>query len=385
MNRQMIEIRPYRHSATHPWVITGAKVNGKRKRYFFKTKQAAELELARMQIKLAREGQAALDFDDHARVDALRARQLLSPYGKTLVDAARFLVTHLEINQKSITVLALTDEYLANQKRLGRSYRHLLDMRSRLGRFAQSFGQRPVKTITTAEIEQWLYSLEGLGPVSINCFIVRVGVLFNYGIKRGYLEKNPLGGIDRFKEIDKPVEIFTVQQMTALLNAAPAQLLPVLAIGAFAGLRTAELLRLHWSEVGMAGGYVRVPATKAKSARRRLISIQPNLKDWLGICRTALSGPIWPKSPAQFHADVHTLCRRAGLKWVDNGLRHSFASYRLAAGAEINQVALDMGHTSTALLFSNYREITTPEEAARYWAIGPKESRSNVVEAEFAA
>lgn len=384
MKRQLIEIRPYRHSATHPWVITGAKVNGKRKRYFFKTKQDAELELARMQIKLAREGQAALDFDDHGRVDALRARQLLTPYGKTLVDAAEFLITHLEINQKSITVAALTGEYLSNQKRLGRSHLHLLDMRSRLGRFGESFGQRPVKTITTAEIEQWLYSLKGLGPVSINCFIVRVGVLFNYGIKRGYLEKNPAEGIDRFKEIDKPVEIFTVEQISALLSAASAPLLPVLAIGAFAGLRSAELLRLHWSEVGLAGGYVRVPATKAKSARRRLISIQPNLRDWLRNYMGA-HGPIWPKSQAQFYADIHALCRNAGLEWVDNGLRHSFASYRLAAGTEINLVASEMGHTSTKLLYTNYREITTPAEAARYWAIGPKESRPNIVEGQFAA
>jgi integrase len=385
MKRQVLELRPYNHSQTHPWVITGAKVNGKRKRYFFKTKQAAQLELARMEIKLAREGQAALDFEDPARVDALQARQLLAPYGKSLFDAAEFLVKHLAVNQKSITISALTQQYLANQKRLKRSHRHLLDMRSRLGRFGETFGERPIKTITTAEIEGWLDSLDHLGPVSLNCVIVRVGILFNYAIKRGYLEKNPAEAIDRFKEIDKPVEIFTVEQMTTLLNAASAQLLPMLAIGAFAGLRSAELFRLRWNEVDMRRGYVHVLATKAKSARRRLIKIQPNLSSWLRPYATA-EGLVWPKSQARFYADGVALCTATGIEWVDNGMRHSFASYRLAApGAQINEIALEMGHTTTKLLFDAYREVATPEEATRYWAIAPKESRPNVVAGQFAA
>ena len=42
-------------------------------------------------------------------------------------------------------------------------------------------------------------------------------------------------------------------------------------------------------------------------------------------------------------------------------------------------LALDMGHTTTAMIFANYREIVTPEEADRYWQIFPPRVAENVV------
>ena len=44
--------------------------------------------------------------------------------------------------------------------------------------------------------------------------------------------------------------------MAKLLKHAPADVVPFLAIGAFAGLRHAEILRLDWAEVDLAGGHI---------------------------------------------------------------------------------------------------------------------------------
>ena len=38
-----------------------------------------------------------------------------------------------------------------------------------------------------------------------------------------------------------------------------------------------------------------------------------------------------------------------------------------------------MGHVSPHMIFSNYREIVTPEEAERYWQIFPPSQAENVV------
>jgi integrase len=81
--------------------------------------------------------------------------------------------------------------------------------------------------------------------------------------------------------VDGPPEIFTVDELASLLAKAPADVLPCLAIGAFAGLRTAELLRLEWENVYLDRGYIEVSARKAKSAQRRLIRIADNLRAWL--------------------------------------------------------------------------------------------------------
>ena len=48
---------------------------------------------------------------------------------------------------------------------------------------------------------------------------------------------------------------------------------PMLAIGAFAGLREAEIRRLDYSEVDLARGHIEVKAAKAKSAERRIVPI----------------------------------------------------------------------------------------------------------------
>ena len=59
-------------------------------------------------------------------------------------------------------------------------------------------------------------------------------------------------------------------------------------------------------------------------------------------------------------------------RWPINGLRHSFASYRLAAIHDAPRVASELGHTSPAMLYSTYRELVLPEDAERYWKIAPQ-------------
>src|SRR5207248_10808323 len=73
--------------------------------------------------------------------------------------------------------------------------------------------------------------------------------------------------------------------------------------------------------------------------------------------------------------------KAAGLaRWPKNGLRHSFASYRLAAIHDAPRVAADLGHTSPQMLYSTYRELVLPEEAERFWKIVPdSQAGTNVV------
>jgi hypothetical protein len=42
-------------------------------------------------------------------------------------------------------------------------------------------------------------------------------------------------------------------------------------------------------------------------------------------------------------------------------------------------LAQDMDHVRPPMIFSNYREIVTPEEAERYWNIFPAAAAVNVV------
>lgn len=56
--------------------------------------------------------------------------------------------------------------------------------------------------------------------------------------------------------------------------------------------------------------------------------------------------------------------------WKKNGLRHSFISYRVADTQNVNQTALECGN-SPAVIFQHYRELVSPVEATKWFAIEP--------------
>jgi integrase len=373
----------YRHSSRSPrWVIEGIRLGGKRRRLFFRTKTAAEQELTRIKTKQHREGVNALELPDSARVMAAELSEQLQEYGKTIRDAGDFYITYLR-DCKGIKVQALADEYLSTRKHQNVSALYLKDLRLKLRIFCEAFGPQPARILTGKQIASWVHSL-ALAPQTVNSYLTRVSAVFSYGVRHGHLERNPTNVIERLKFVDKAPEIFTVDQLRAVLTQAAdmlpgARLVPLIAVGAFAGLRTTELMRMEWEDINFRRGFIEVPAHKAKTARRRLISIAPNLQAWLAPYANH-TGPVWCRSRNGFNWNLLEVSKRAGLpKWPHNGLRHSFASYHLAHHCDAAKLALAMGHTGPGLIFSNYREVVHPDEAERYWNLFPALPQQNVI------
>ncbi|MFN5962005.1 MAG: hypothetical protein ACK5CW_11035, partial [Verrucomicrobiota bacterium] len=75
--------------------------------------------------------------------------------------------------------------------------------------------------------------------------------------------------------------------MRRILELAGHRILPLVAIGAFSGIRSAEILRLNWSDIRWDRGLIEISASKAKTAARRLAILPPNLQAWLAPWRSA--------------------------------------------------------------------------------------------------
>jgi integrase len=205
-----------------------------------------------------------------------------------------------------------------------------------------------------------------------------IQTLFTFAAGQRYLRRdwNEMDAVSVWKTPNEEVEIFTSKEISALLEVAGPKMVPFLAIGAFAGLRTAEIERLNWSDVDFASGYIRVTAAQAKTGSRRLVPLMDNLRSWL-LPYARGSGPIIEL--ANLANGIQRLIRKfkssneqpAGrAKWKHNGLRHSFCSYRLAIVKNAAQVALEAGN-SPQMIFQHYRELVTEREANDWFSTIP--------------
>ena len=138
-------------------------------------------------------------------------------------------------------------------------------------------------------------------------------------------------------------------------------MIPYLAIGHFAGVRPLEIQRRQQQD--FTDQYIEITAAKAKTRKRRLVSLSSNLKGWLRL------GSDLP--PINKPKRLSRILQKAGLEWKPDIMRHSYASYHLAFHQSADKTALEMGHRDTQMLFKHYRELVTKEEAQAYWKIEP--------------
>ena len=309
--------------------------------------------------------------------------------GGSVVDAARYSAKKNPIWLPKKPVPDVVSEMIDAKTADGMSKYYTSDLKWRLGRFAEKF-PGAISLVTSADIGDFLRGLKGLAnagekamPVtgrSRNNFRRAIGTLINFAVSRGYLVKGTveIEDVAQAREENGEIEIFRPEEMAAVLKIADKRLIPFLAIGAFAGLRHAELQRLDWAEVRMDDGFIEVKANKAKTASRRLVPIQDNLKRWLEPYRKA-SGHICDYVNTSNQIDKLAVIVDAKLKekdptaafaWKRNALRHSFISYRVAAIQNVAQVALEAGN-SPQMIFRHYRELVRPADAVKWFAIMP--------------
>ena len=260
MKKPVLKVRKYRHSATHPFLLD-LRAFGKGRK-FFTTRAEADAERLRQLTTLERHGREAVGLSQREMSDFVTAKRKLAEYGKTINDAVSSLVDQLErVRRCKTTVSELMAEVLEAKRKDGRSEIYLRDLRNILAIFSRNFGNRPVAAITVEELDNWLRALPG-SPKTRTNFRANVGVLFGYAARRRMIDTNPVLHTAKPKLPENPPEIFTVDELSTLLEAAnrvAPDVIPMLAIGAFAGLRDAEIKRLDWSEVDLVRGHIEDP------------------------------------------------------------------------------------------------------------------------------
>lgn len=375
---------------------------GKRERKRFASLELARGEAERVRTSLLNEDLAALQLTGQDRLVYVRAGQVAAKLGialdtlaqeflearKILGDvsvlaAAKFYAQHGQSIRRRANTADVVEELLAGFQADHKSGYYLHSMTQRLERFAEDF-PGPILDIRTEQITDWLRKLKGKGgggkPIKIaaktrNHYRDAVVTLFNFSRDNGYLPKGLPTEAEAVKSVDEvPSEnqILTVEEMTRLLNAAPDYLLPVLAIKAFTGIRTEEMMRIQWGRVDFEKRCIILTADVTKTKQRRLIPMAQNLFVWLYpfAGKTGRIAARW-KNPQTFVQALDRYGKRLGIDLGANKFRNSYISYRVAATQDIPRVALEGGN-SPQIIQREYLELATEDDGKRWFAIFPE-------------
>lgn len=270
----------------------------------------------------------------------------------------------------------IVSECIEAKRKANRRDQYVRELKRVLLHFTIGREAADLREISPSEIEDFCASKNYSAPTRATV-ITRLGALFSFAQRRGYIEHNPISRLERIAIEIRPPEILPPKEAERLLNAAQQhdrRLLAYLAIGLFGGVRSAELDRLTWANVDISRGVIMVDAAASKVRQRRIVRLEPKGIHWLA--KADCRFPILPKSKAKRLWRLALLLGWRG--WPHNILRHTAASFLLALHKDAGKVALMLGN-SPGILLSRYTELVSAEDCATFWSIDkPEDAKENI-------
>jgi site-specific recombinase XerD len=279
-------------------------------------------------------------------------------------------------------------EFLAYKKTRVKE-RQLANLTDQLKRFTTDYGDKPISTVTTAQVEKWLSSLRSrrnpdklkqapfLSPLSRNHYRATLHGFFEYASapSRGWCKRNPVADLEpEIVKTGEP-EAYSPEDAARIMQVAldhkPA-LVPVLALGMFAGLRVSEAIEIDLAKLKSDEDEFRATGKTGP----RMAPFTDSCKAWI-FAQDVRKGKAWTQSPRTLVNEMQSLFTLAQVDQIDNGARHSFISYRCAEGKDTSRVADECGN-SVGTIKAHYRQLVTAAAAAKYFAIRPEAAAENV-------
>lgn len=283
--------------------------------------------------------------------------------GAAVKELARLLAERDSGRPASMTVAELFDRLL----KWTREHRSPLTLEwytRHLRGFAEHIGRETSCTaIRPFHVARWLESRE-IGQATRHGAITAVKRAFRWGHRQGYLDSNPLEGLDRPKMPRREAILTPAQERTAL-EAAPPPLRDYLTVIHETGCRPSEVARMEAAHINGDVATMRSKTTEA-TGRVRTIYLTPTATTIVSRL-TAIhpAGPIFRNSrgrPWTRHAlalAMGRLRRRLGLgkECTAESFRHGWVT---EAKLHLpNSVVAELaGHSSTSMVDKFYGHIS---------------------------
>ncbi|MEE4210107.1 MAG: tyrosine-type recombinase/integrase, partial [Parvularcula sp.] len=363
-----------------------AKVSpdGTRQRRYFETKKQAELEAFRLTGDRSRLGTEATRLNGQQAGDAVKALSILEPTGASLTEAAKAYLKTWQARQASKTFAEAWQVREREMEGLSASHRRTTETVGR--RLCGRLGKVKLSDLTHGQLRDVLQA-EYPTPHSFNLALRTAGPVFTMAVREGWASENIAKRIQKMNTGRHEITILSLNECRKLLTCArdyraredlPAFLrvdasrsTAALALMLFSGIRPGgEITRLDWNDIDVEAGTVFVSNRKSKVDRSRFFNMPSTLRAWLEtIPPEQRQGDIVPPN---WNKVWKVIRREAGIAHSgQDQLRKTFASAHLQHFGDVNATRSIMGHEAGDVLFTNYRGLMRPADAAAFWQILP--------------
>jgi len=299
-------------------------------------------------------------------------RERLKVYGKDINDACQHYLHHLGEQQKRTVIPPVKElcerweKEKLNDTLDPKRPKTKTEIKSYARWIRRTFGETRVFEITEGQCRKVLNEMDR-GNITKRQYLAYLHMFLKWSFASGYIQQIPTSKIEVHVK-DPRARFYSaeqVQNMMELANTKYPELIPYLSLCVFAGLRPSEAESATWKDVDFATKEIFVAGLKAEQDRR--IILHDTCLAWLKFAKDAtleIRPPNLLRKLKSFRAEL-------GIEWVQDVLRHTFATHWKAAGHTLDELRDYLGHMTSKMTRKHYLRSIAKDEATEFWSILP--------------
>lgn len=413
MRSSELKIREYTSGKKRGFEVYGylsekdAKGNPKRIRKKFHGKNAKEraLDFRHKEEVVSKKDQAKYTFrdsrisdeDEHlifSLVEEIREQlnDHSTPFRELIRKGLRFFIDSPIKGMEVVRVNDAKKAFSKQQKFEKRSKQHIENLSRCLKYFCEDFGDRDIATISSSEIEAWIYERKASGDQTKLSEYRFLHIFFEWCKKKAIINLNVVSIVDKPEiEIREPVSL-SIRQAEDLLKYSTlvdnCSMTPYVAVGIFAGLRPSEMVRAKWEDFDWDENILRVSQAKGRryirsvelplicinwleysKAKEKVGNFIPsNHKKLFNLIRACAGFKVSRGALSSMHLYGHdNLIKDCDSEnratWFNDQMRHTAITYRLRIIKHIGEVAEWAGNTPN-IINRNYKSVRGVSKAS---------------------
>jgi integrase len=231
------------------------------------------------------------------------------------------------------------------------------------------WGDRPITSITRADVKALLREKARIGPVAANRLLALISKIFTWALDEEIIQASPAVRLPRYCKEQERERSLSADEIRAVWEAFGQLGYPfgdVFKMLLVTGQRRGEVADMQWSEIDREGW--RLPGARAKSSQGHLVPLSslareilgsvPRLGDHIFVARGDKPLQGWSKAKAR--ADKLS----AIAPWRIHDLRRTMATHMRSLGVDRLVVSKVLNHAESGITRVYDRYAADPEKAA---------------------